>query len=169
MGVFVSSFRCRYTRLYASENPSDVAAVLNIDGAITDASDWQAARPAFTLLSPAAFKLCRLPAWRVRVRWLCSPQLTLHIRTFLEPLGIIDLVATQFLTRIMNSYLAKPIPDQDRFLRRFIQVRDVSGCSVRRERWPGFGCAARVTPPCSRVTAPLLALKLRLLNRGLRW
>ena len=53
-------FCCRYARLYASENPNDVAAVLNIDGAITDVSDWNAARPAFTLLSPYAFKLCRL-------------------------------------------------------------------------------------------------------------
>ena len=48
-------------------------------------------------------------------------------RTFLEPLGIIDLVATQLLTRIMNSHLAKPMPDQDRFLRRFIQVRAACG------------------------------------------
>ncbi len=98
-------------------------------------------------------------------------------RTFLEPLGIIDLVATQLLTRIMNNYLAKPMPDQDRFLRRFIQVRAACGglrcaCVCAQECMRVWLHALALPQPvnaaCSRATAPLPELKLRLLNRGLR-
>jgi hypothetical protein len=59
-------------------------------------------------------------------------------RMFLQPLGVIDLVASQatpslvlkpvfrdvfsqLLTRVMNAYLTKRMPDQDKFLRRFMQ------------------------------------------------
>jgi hypothetical protein len=99
-----------YMRVFAAQHPSLVAAVLNIDGAVTDAKYWNAARPSLTLLSPAAFKLCRM---------------------FLQPLGIIDLVASQILTRIMDRYLNRQLPNQEKFLRRFIQVSFVFAIYMR--------------------------------------